>query len=68
MTTTDPRTEALSKMRTDTLTALLAEIFDKSALMSSIYLAIGMSEAFRATTPAELFELIVEVLRTRLAP
>lgn len=63
----DPRLEMLAKLKTETLTSLLAEIFDKGPLMSPMYLAIGMSVEFGGTTtPAQFFELLATTLRTRL--
>ena len=62
----DPRLKFLRSGPTEKLTSLLEGVFNQGPEISPMYFLIGMDPRFRDTTPNELFEMLVSVLRTRV--
>jgi len=62
----DPRVEFLSKQDTKRLYGLIGDTLFPDEPMSFGYFALGLSEPFRNTTRAELFDIITGILRERI--
>lgn len=63
----DERVAFLRAGKTDVLLALIGELVEPASLgCSRNFFMVGIDRRFRATTPEQLFDLIVGVLRERV--